>query len=81
MLWAKHCQASYPVWGQVFSSPVQKYRELLLSLWRRHWRHTLKFHVKVIYVMGKALSGELSCMGTGVVVHVCHLKQKMKITA
>ena len=30
--------------------------------------HTLKFFVKVFYVMGKALSGELSSMETGLVV-------------
>ena len=35
--------------------------------WRRHWHWrrrggvTKKFNVKVFYVMGKALSGELSC--------------------
>ena len=28
----------------------------------------LKFYVEVLYVMGKALSGELSCMLTGLVV-------------
>ena len=49
----------------MFSSPVRNYRELLLSLWRR--RNTLEFYVKAFYVMGKALSGELSCTGTGFV--------------
>ena len=29
--------------------------------------HFLTFYVKVVYAMGKALSGELSCMGTGLV--------------
>ena len=28
---------------------------------------TLKFYVKVLYVIGKALSGEQSCFGTGLV--------------
>ena len=28
---------------------------------------TLKFYAKVFYVIGKALSGKLSCMGTGLV--------------
>ena len=52
------------------SSLVRKYRGLLLSLLheRGRWHHTLKFYVKVFfYVMGKALSGELCCMGTGLV--------------
>ena len=31
--------------------------------------HTLKFCVKFLFVMGKALSDELSCMGTGLVQH------------
>ena len=30
--------------------------------------YTLKFYIKVFYVMGKSLSGELSCMRTGLVV-------------
>ena len=43
-------------------SPVRNHRELLLSVLLRHQgrRHTLKFYVQVFYVMGKALSGELS---------------------
>ena len=32
------------------------------------WCHTLKFYVKVFYVMGKALSGKLSCTGIGLVL-------------
>ena len=58
----------------IFSSPVRKYRELLLSFLclRRcgHERgcHTLKFYVKDFYITGKALSGELSCTGTGLVI-------------
>ena len=39
-------------------------------------RHTLKFYAKAFYVMGKALSGELSCMGTGLVLttpHICEI--------
>ena len=37
----------------IFSSPVRKYRELLLSLWHRHWCwcHTLKFYVKVTCIL------------------------------
>ena len=32
----------------------------------------LKFYVGFFYVMGKAMSGELSCMGTGlVIVQLC----------
>ena len=46
---------------------LYKSTELLLSLWRGHWRHTLKYYIKVFYVMGKALSGELSYTGTGLV--------------
>ena len=30
-----------------------------------------KFYIKVFYVMGKVLSGELSCMGTGLVFTCC----------
>ena len=30
--------------------------------------YTLKFYIKVLYVICKAVSGELSCMQTGVVV-------------
>ena len=37
----------------------------MLPLRRQRWRHTLKFYIKGFYVMGKALLGELSCMGTG----------------
>ena len=29
--------------------------------WRWRWRRRRRFYVKVFYVMGKALSGELSC--------------------
>ena len=31
----------------------------------------LKFYVKDLFVMGKALSGELSCMRTGLVMSLC----------
>ena len=50
------------------SLPVQMYRELLLSPW--HWRgHGYDtFMTKLFYVIGKALSGELSCMWTGHVI-------------
>ena len=52
----------------IFSWPVRKYRELLLSLWHwcghGRWLHTLKFYVRVFYIMSKALSGERSCTGT-----------------
>ena len=51
----------------LFISSVRKYRELLLSLWCQGWCHTSKFYIKDLYVMGKALSGELSCMGTALV--------------
>ena len=33
------------------------------------WHHILNIYIQVFYVMGKALSGELSCMGTGLVLH------------
>ena len=33
----------------------------------------VKFYFKVFYVMGKALSGELSCMRTGLVVESEHI--------
>ena len=46
--------------------------ELLLSLWRGC--HTLKFYVKVTYVMGKSLSGEVSWTGTGLVCFVVFLR-------
>ena len=36
---------------------------------RRRWRHTLKVYVKAFYVIGKALSVELSCRGTGLVLN------------
>ena len=54
---------------EVFSSPVKKYRELLLSLLML----MLASHYKVLcqnyfYLMGKALSGELSCIRTGLVL-------------
>ena len=67
------------------SLPVKLYRELLLSRrrLRRHWRqrgHHTKFYFKVLYVMGKALSGELSCIGTGlIVVSIEFLYEKSKI--
>ena len=35
----------------------------------------LKFYVKVFIVMGKALSGELSCMQTGLVVGALDVQQ------
>ena len=64
-----------------FSSPISKYKELLfhsdmgmsegLGI---NWRHTLKLYI--FYVMGKALWGELSCKGTGLILFffVCTLK-------
>ena len=58
------CQVQY-----FFSSPLPKYRKLLLLtwLWPGHGDgcHTLKFYIKSFYVMGKALSGELSYTQTG----------------
>ena len=33
----------------------------------------LKFYCKVFYLMGKALSGKLSCVWTGLVVFACIL--------
>ena len=38
----------------------------------------LKFYVKVFIVMGKALSGELSCMQTGLVVGALDVQQVHK---
>ena len=35
--------------------------------------YTLKFYIKVFYVMGKALSGELSCTETGLVLKVLNI--------
>ena len=48
--------STYGGWGVhiVFSSPVRKYRELLLLLWHELWcwHHTLSFTSKFFYVMG-----------------------------
>ena len=35
-----------------------------------------KFYIKVLYVMGKVLSGELSCTKTGLVVYVNRYKYR-----
>ena len=63
----------------------------LLSHWRRHWhgRQTVKIHIKVFYVIVKALSGELFCRSTGLVIFVscrclvrgsvAHQQQKVKL--
>ena len=57
------------------SSPVQSMgsccRLVGVSIglvWR--WASHFKLDIKVFYVIGKALSGELSCMGTGLVYMV-----------
>ena len=39
----------------------------------------IKFYVKGFYVMGKALSGELSCMLTGLNSSLCHSYQAENI--
>ena len=61
------------------SLPVRNYRELLLSLrrGRGRWCHTLKFCVKCFNVVRKALSGELSYMGIGLVNSVQFEKEKL----
>ena len=57
-----------PVTGLV-SSPVRKYRELLLSPWCGHGHHTFKvLQQRFFHVMGKALSGKLSCTQTDLVL-------------
>ena len=63
----------------VFSLPLQKYRELLLpfrcsSAWASH----TEFYVKVFYVMGKGMSGQLSCKGTGLVMFSYHFSSSAK---
>lgn len=55
----------------VISLHVQKYREVLLSLWHRHGHWRGASHCKALcqsfYVMGNVLSGVLSCTWTGLV--------------
>ena len=55
------------------SLPVRNYRELLLKVvtlkWAWEWA-SIEILPQFFYVVGKALSGELSCMQTGLVNQV-----------
>ena len=53
-----------------FSLPVQIYKKSYCSDPSIGVSKMLTFYVKVFYEMGKARSGELSCMWTGFVVLV-----------
>ena len=52
---------------ELFSSPIHTGRAIALPRCLCQ-RGNAKFYIKVFYVMGKALSGELSCMGTGLLI-------------
>ena len=63
----------------LFSLPVQKYEELLLSLGcgcGHH--HTLYIYNKVFYVIVKVLSGKLSCTHAGLLVIPATIFRKVK---
>ena len=60
--------------SDLFILPVRNYRELLLKVvvtlkWAWEWA-SIETLQQVFYVVGKALSGELSCMQTGLVNQV-----------
>ena len=56
----------------MFPLSIQKYKKILLSPWSQRWcwrGHGRGHHpLKLFNVMGKALSGELSCAWTGLVI-------------
>ena len=57
--------------GFFFLTSVLKYQELLLSLCQHHaWASHFKVLQQSLFVMGKAMSDELSCMRTGLVSRV-----------
>ena len=51
------------VWEELFHDPYVRGNDTGINISK-----ILKFYIKVFYVMGKALSGELSCLWTGFVM-------------
>ena len=61
----------FTVLPTLFSSPVQMYRKGFgTKISTGGVCKMLKFSLKFFYVMGKALSGMLSCMQTGMLSHL-----------